>query len=298
METLVLDGKSYVKASKAARDLGYATDYVGQLCRSGKVSAHLIGRTWYVNADELGTHRVEKKRMSRIKAREQAHKSIEEHRVKISTTSNTYKNIDIQYENDQEDLIPQTKKLLIQTPELKHYIEKEKADTRPTYVNKGEKVLMRGSVSVVDVTDGVIDDETTVLTPTAIRKEPIKQEQKSKEVRRITAEEDLNETQNAEQHVDLKQISVADEGQIEEVAVEQEAYVQSKSIQEESISEVTQTQSSVLPYIIIIFFVLCLSALSVPLSLKMQYRNEDPSKITSSYSFSLDKTMELLRLRI
>ena len=46
MEVLVLDGKNYVKASKAAKELGYATDYVGQLCRSGQVDAHLIGRTW------------------------------------------------------------------------------------------------------------------------------------------------------------------------------------------------------------------------------------------------------------
>ena len=48
MEILVLDGKTYVKASKAAKDLGYATDYVGQLCRNDQIDAHLIGRTWYV----------------------------------------------------------------------------------------------------------------------------------------------------------------------------------------------------------------------------------------------------------
>lgn len=298
METLVLDGKSYVKASKAARDLGYATDYVGQLCRSGKVSAHLIGRTWYVNVDELGTHRIEKKRMSRIKAREHAHKSIAEHRVKISTTPNTYKNIDIQYEKDQEDLIPQTKKLLVQTTDVKHYIEKEKADTRPTYVNKGEKVLMQGSVAVVDVTDGVVDSETTLLTPTAIRRQPIKQEQISKKEHHISVEEDFEETRSGGQIIDLKQTSVSDEENADEEVTEQDDAVQSQSIPVENTSEVIQIQSSILPYVLVLFFVLSVSALSVPLSLKMQYHYEEPSKITSSYSFSLDKTIALLRLKI
>lgn len=294
METLVLDGKNYVKASKAARDLGYATDYVGQLCRSGKVSAHLIGRTWYVNADELGTHRVEKKRMSRIKARESAHKSIEAHRLKISTTPNTYKNIDIQYEQDSEELIPQTKKLLVQTSVDKHYVEKASTDTRPTYVNKGQKVHMSGSVTVVDVTDGVVDEDTTLLSPTLLRKQSTKKDIKETLHVRVNEESDSNEI--AEPAPDFKtRIEISTDGELADLDKKDEEEVLITAPRD--ISE-TQIESSVLPYILIVILVTSLTVLSVFLSLKIQYQSDDVPNIATSYNFSLDKTLALFRLRI
>lgn len=168
MEVLVLDGKSYVKASKAARDLGYATDYVGQLCRGGKVDAHLIGRTWYVNKDELSTHRTEKKRMSRVKAREYAKRSIEDYKQK---STNISKNIDIRYENDTEALLPETKKLRVTSePIRKEFAYEDRVDGDEMEVfNKGEQVVMSGSIEVEDVTDGPVDTETTFLTPRIVR---------------------------------------------------------------------------------------------------------------------------------
>lgn len=168
MEVLVLDGKSYVKASKAARDLGYATDYVGQLCRGGKVDAHLIGRTWYVNKDELSTHRTEKKRMSRVKAREYAKRSIEDYRQK---STNINKNIEIRYENDAEALLPETKKLKVTSePVRKEFAYEDRVDGDEMEVfNKGEHVVMSGNIEVEDVTDGPIDTETTFLAPKIVR---------------------------------------------------------------------------------------------------------------------------------
>lgn len=168
MEVLVLDGKSYVKASKAARDLGYATDYVGQLCRGGKVDAHLIGRTWYVNRDELSTHRTEKKRMSRVKAREYAKRSIEDYKQK---STNVYKNVDIRYENDAEALLPETKKLKVTSePVRKEFAYEDRVDGDEMEVlNKGEHVVMSGNIEVEDVTDGPIDTETTFLAPKIVR---------------------------------------------------------------------------------------------------------------------------------
>jgi hypothetical protein len=172
MEVLVLDGKNYVKASKAARELGYATDYVGQLCRGGHVDAHLIGRTWYVNQEELSTHRVEKKRMSRVKAREQAKKAIEEHKTKTQNTQNTqntYRNLDIQYESDTEDLIPKVRKVPVASLPVVHggrSMEVDELETDDlTYENKGEKIQMSGTLDVVDVTDGLVDEDTVFLTP-------------------------------------------------------------------------------------------------------------------------------------
>jgi len=57
MNSLTVEGKNYVKASVIARDLGYTADYVGQLCRAGKVKAELVGRTWYVDKDSIKSHK-------------------------------------------------------------------------------------------------------------------------------------------------------------------------------------------------------------------------------------------------
>ena len=171
MEVLVLDGKNYVKASKAARDLGYATDYVGQLCRSGQVDSHLIGRTWYVNQDDLGTHRVEKKRMSRTKAREQAKKLIEEYRSGAAKSQNNYTNIAIQYEHDSAELIPKPRVVPVESEPVSRAVPESTdidADDMQVY-NEGDKVLMSGDLNVVDVTDGVIDSDTVLLRPGRIR---------------------------------------------------------------------------------------------------------------------------------
>ena len=57
MNSVSVDGKNYVKAKVLARNLGYTGDYVGQLCRAGKVDAQLVGRSWYVNEESLKEHK-------------------------------------------------------------------------------------------------------------------------------------------------------------------------------------------------------------------------------------------------
>ncbi len=297
METLVLDGKTYVKASKAARDLGYATDYVGQLCRSGKVPAHLIGRTWYVDATELGTHRIEKKRISRVKAREQAHKSIDEHRVKINSAPNTYKNIGIQYEQDSEDLIPQTKKLSVQSTVSGQPIENDDFDTAPTIINKGEKVLMSGDIDVVDVTDGVIDGDTTVLTPTAFRKSPAAP-------KKIVIQDDFDEnTSNENEEMDEK-VDFSQKLEAYNVEINDDPNNQSEDIEKVSDKmsstkgELNTKPGSVLPYIFATLAILFVTILSIPLSISMIYTAENTPHVDTSYHYSFDKALILLQLKI
>ncbi len=57
MKTVVLDNKSYTKASEVAAQFGYTSDYIGQLCRGKKVDARLIGRTWFVHLPSVESHR-------------------------------------------------------------------------------------------------------------------------------------------------------------------------------------------------------------------------------------------------
>jgi hypothetical protein len=172
MEVLTLNGKQYVKASKAAKDLGYASDYVGQLCRSGTVDAHLVGRTWYVNPDTLGAHRIEKRRNARTKAREYAKKAIQESRdMSVKTSTNTYRNIAIRYQGDGSDLVPPVKKVHIASEEF--ITEKSEDDTQSEsyeVLNKNKKIIMSGTIPVYDAEEETPLTDTTVLLPHILRR--------------------------------------------------------------------------------------------------------------------------------
>ncbi len=216
MEVLTLQGKQYVKASKAAADLGYAKDYVGQLCRSGAVDAHLVGRTWYVNIDTLGTHRIEKKRNARVKAREYAKKSIEESKkLHVSGNTNKAKNIDIRYEDDQESLIPRVKKVAV-VSEMRQKPAIEEVNDGPRYevLNANNKILMSGELEVHDAEAEPELTDTVLLTPMIKRRrrtitlenvgpvnhntddDDIDEELKLAEVEKVSFTERLNQMQN------------------------------------------------------------------------------------------------------
>jgi len=57
MEEIVIDEKKYISSKRAAKETGYAKDYVGQLCREGRVQARLVGRAWYVLESAIYDHR-------------------------------------------------------------------------------------------------------------------------------------------------------------------------------------------------------------------------------------------------
>ena len=59
MDEITIDDKIYISSKRAAGITGYAKDYVGQLCREGRVEARLIGRSWYVLEDSIRKHRFE-----------------------------------------------------------------------------------------------------------------------------------------------------------------------------------------------------------------------------------------------
>lgn len=103
MEEISLKGENYVKASILARKYGYTSDYVGQLCRSGQVTATLIGRTWYVTEESLLRHKKGRYRSSLAKSKEMVRKYAEEYRQAPRTTN--VKRI-VRYEEDEGDLLP------------------------------------------------------------------------------------------------------------------------------------------------------------------------------------------------
>ena len=57
MDEILIEDKKYVSSKRAAKMTGYAKDYVGQLCREGRVPARLVGRSWYVLEAAIQDHR-------------------------------------------------------------------------------------------------------------------------------------------------------------------------------------------------------------------------------------------------
>lgn len=57
MNELTIGDKVYISSKRAAEITGYAKDYVGQLCREGRVEATLVGRNWYVLESSIRAHR-------------------------------------------------------------------------------------------------------------------------------------------------------------------------------------------------------------------------------------------------
>lgn len=52
-QDLTIDKKKYVKASEAARLVGYSSDHVSRLARVGEIDAEKRGRSWYVDPESL-----------------------------------------------------------------------------------------------------------------------------------------------------------------------------------------------------------------------------------------------------
>lgn len=57
MDEILIEEKRYVSSKQAAKVTGYAKDYIGQLCREGRVPARLVGRSWYVLESAIHDHR-------------------------------------------------------------------------------------------------------------------------------------------------------------------------------------------------------------------------------------------------
>lgn len=183
MEVLELDGKRYVKASKAAREAGYTSDYIGQLCRSGSVDAHLVGRSWYVDVDQLANHRIEKKRNSRVKAREQVRKELEARSIEKNTSAAGDEHFRahvkaVSYTEDNSDLLPEVRKVTIksETPRQPRKSEK-KEDSNYEIENAGEHIVHTGTLVITDLGDEDSlsgDERDTVLLSPRIQPAPKK----------------------------------------------------------------------------------------------------------------------------
>lgn len=57
-DSLILQDKKYISAKRAHELFGYSTDYVGQLCRAGKLDCKMVGRSWFVEEQSIIQYRL------------------------------------------------------------------------------------------------------------------------------------------------------------------------------------------------------------------------------------------------
>lgn len=157
---LEISGVKFVKANAVARELGYTSDYVGQLCRSGKINAQLVGRSWYVDRDSIKDHKQTRYRSTKKKSAEALKSALrlteddlqrkynsesysaEERLVPQSASKHFYKRDTVadstKYSIDESELIPTLKTKEVVPREVKetHGVEVVHADAKKVVINK------------------------------------------------------------------------------------------------------------------------------------------------------------------
>jgi hypothetical protein len=58
-DSLVIDGKTFISSRRASEIAVYSKDYVGQLCREGKLVCRRVNRLWWVDEDSIRKHAAE-----------------------------------------------------------------------------------------------------------------------------------------------------------------------------------------------------------------------------------------------
>lgn len=184
-----MDGVEYLKASATAKKFGYTSDYVGQLCRGGKVRAKLVGRTWFVDPVSVEEHRGKKYQTQRSESNADTTRKTKTSRqgVKVAITNKAVtslhtqklaqvrnsRTLDVRYDADESDLLPRISRAgnapdKQEKPKLTNKVSKSvvirhvDAQNVPvrSEVKKGTKfaadglpeVSLSGSIKVMDVT--------------------------------------------------------------------------------------------------------------------------------------------------
>jgi len=174
MEHLDIGEKRYIKVSSAARETGYTTDYIGQLCRAKKIDAKLVGRTWYVAYDELLAHRQTRGRSSHVKAKKAFKKEVAaiegETRIPITIehTGLRKRLVDeqITYHRDEAELIPRGREETeVVEPASKKIVVEKDSNERAVSFNTAEKpeIKWNGTI-VIESLNNTANDEITSST--------------------------------------------------------------------------------------------------------------------------------------
>lgn len=101
MDELIIGEKKYVSSKQAAKMTGYAKDYIGQLCREGRVPARLVGRSWYVLETAIQDHRFGEQKTEQEQEKEE--------KISVPTLSSTWEAP--RYEAASAEILPSVNRL-------------------------------------------------------------------------------------------------------------------------------------------------------------------------------------------
>jgi hypothetical protein len=185
MREVTIHGVTYVAAADLAKKYRYTSDYIGQLCRSKKIDAELVGRTWYVNPVSLEQHR-----SGRYTKSQSSEKTIEINteselsRIDVepvvtrttakmagASSKNFASRIEwkpVKYDTDDADLIPQIHHEL---PRKK--VEVDLAESTKVKIKSGPKltamepdelpeVVLRGKISIASLEEEIEEVEKSL----------------------------------------------------------------------------------------------------------------------------------------
>lgn len=154
MDSIVLRGRTFIKASKIAKELGYTSDYIGQLCRGGKIEAELVGRTWFVDEASIRDHKETRYRSSAKATKKTLQRLVIDSPKQEKSVG--YKSLSVRYESDEADLLPRpAKERLV-----------DKTDT------EGINIVSHDKVEAVRIKDLTAEPKTGKLKIVTATEEP------------------------------------------------------------------------------------------------------------------------------
>lgn len=187
MDSVVFDGVTYVKASIAAKNFRYTSDYIGQLCRAKKVDARLVGRTWFVNLDSIKEHKqnkfklVEKEEETlnipiKIKTpRVVARPTVNAKTIRILTEAadkhNLVQNFRVSYEKDEQALLPKLTEKHTRTPKT---VRIQLSSTKKLTLSNNKKNILPLQTDKLSDTVPSINFKNNILSEEKTPKEEIK----------------------------------------------------------------------------------------------------------------------------
>jgi hypothetical protein len=220
MDTVRVEGVTYTKVATIARKFRYTTDYVGQLCRNGKVDCQFVGRAWYVSEESLLKHKDGRYVESRESEKSKNNNSSRESNSDVISVSPRLKNVtakrlqeykshfltrlevgDSKYYADETELLPQPLKAaasqriapIVPVPVAIEPAEaisvRVVATTKPKKLDFTDvpAVALRGQLAVHEV---VVGDDSAIVTASDIAEllpEAVVAEPKAVTVPMITA---------------------------------------------------------------------------------------------------------------
>ncbi len=96
--SISVNGRQYISASRAAEITKYSRDYIGQLCRGGKIPATMVLRSWFVDIDALTNYKDTTEKNLRVYSQNaillESHKNLLSRTAQANAQSETQVSVD------------------------------------------------------------------------------------------------------------------------------------------------------------------------------------------------------------